>query len=377
MAKKQESGVSRYKRSEENAVSGNSAQKYTEDVLKGKSKLDDFFHVECNKLTVFSLKELFDFSPWDPDKFERLKESIEEVGVLQPIIARHTKDSEKPYEILAGEHRWKASCELGLKTIPCKIVHPCDDEKAKTIFTLTNILSRDLTVVDKILGWGHYYQITKARSTETIERFKDEGIISQELNTDEYSRKQIKRFYQISTLEPKILNFISMGILGTTAASVIAIMPQESKDLIIKHADQFKDKKQFKRLIELYNGKIPNHVFDDVGISYILSGNPISVVDKNVDNFTSAVNISKKSLKKKLKQEDYHRADDITESAISLFYQLEEDSDILMKLSAHVSGENSLNKDEIPKFNGETVTKIIESSIILTALEEYFEKNPS
>ena len=49
---------------------------------------------------------------------DELSKSIQQQGVLQPIIVRQS--SVKGYEIVAGERRYRASKQAGLETIPAK-----------------------------------------------------------------------------------------------------------------------------------------------------------------------------------------------------------------------------------------------------------------
>lgn len=375
MIKKEESGASRYKKSVENANSGNSSLKYPEDMMNGTKKNDNFFDIDCGKLSPFTDKKDFDFSEWDTNKFESLKQSIHEVGVLHPILVRPTNNPDKPYEILAGEHRWKASLALGLRTIPGKIIHPCDDKKAKSIFTLTNVLSRDLTILDKIHGWGHYYTITKGHTQEEIIQLKEEKILDADVNPSDYSKRQIRRFYDASTLEPEFLTLISSGILGITLASDLSKMEKKDRELILHHKDKIKKMKDFKKIFDLYQNKIVDFSFNDEGLRFVLSETELIKSEESAKTFTAAAVVSKKVLKKVLKPSDYHRADMVTESAFELFYQLEEHPVLLTKLSAFVQNEHVKNCDNIHELNRDTISKIIDSSIILTALEEYFEKN--
>lgn len=376
MSKKEESGASRYKKSVKNASSGNSSLKYPEDMMNGTKKNDNFFDIDCGKLSPFKDKKEFDFSEWNANKFESLKQSIQEVGVLHPILVRPNNNPDKPYEILAGEHRWKASIALGLRTIPGKIIHPCDDQKAKSIFTLTNVLNRDLTILDKIHGWGHYYTITKGHTQEEITQLKEEKILDADVIPSDYSKRQIRRYYDASTLELEFLNFISSGILGITLASDLSKMNEEDRQLILRHKDKITKMNHFKKIFDLYQNKIVGYTFDQEGIKHVLSESEIVKSEEAVKTFTAAAVVSKKALKKVLKPSDYHRADTVTESAFELFYQLEEHPVLLSKLSAFVQNENEENLDNIHELNRETFSKVIDSSIILTALEEYFEKKP-
>jgi ParB/RepB/Spo0J family partition protein len=66
-----------------------------------------------------------------------LKKSIKAIGLINPIVVRPKKDF---YEVIDGEQRWKASKELGRKTIQAKIINVKNDLEAKAIsFSLNKI----------------------------------------------------------------------------------------------------------------------------------------------------------------------------------------------------------------------------------------------
>ena len=62
---------------------------------------------------------------FDKKKLDELAESIGEHGVIQPIIVVKTG---KTYQIVAGERRWRAAKQAGLKVIPA-IVETYDETK--------------------------------------------------------------------------------------------------------------------------------------------------------------------------------------------------------------------------------------------------------
>lgn len=74
-----------------------------------------------------------------------LAESIKEHGVLSPIIVRPAGDK---YEIVAGERRYKASGEAGLKEIPA-IIKNVSNGDAKIISLIENIQREDLNDIDR------------------------------------------------------------------------------------------------------------------------------------------------------------------------------------------------------------------------------------
>ncbi len=74
-----------------------------------------------------------------------LAESIKEHGVLSPIIVR---PQGKKYEIIAGERRFKASKEAGLKEVPA-IIKNVSNGDARVISLIENIQREDLNDIDR------------------------------------------------------------------------------------------------------------------------------------------------------------------------------------------------------------------------------------
>lgn len=106
---------------------------------------------------------------------QELMESIKAKGVLEPIIVRPKGEK---FEIIAGERRYMASKNLGLKEIPC-IEMTVDDKEAMEISLIENLQRKDLDIFEEADGlralmtlYGYSHQeiaekIGKARSTIT------------------------------------------------------------------------------------------------------------------------------------------------------------------------------------------------------------------
>ena len=82
---------------------------------------------------------------FDEQKLQELAHSIQDQGLLQPIVVR---EKEGKYQIIAGERRWQASRIAGLETIPC-IVQEVDDNKALELALIENIQRDDLNPIEE------------------------------------------------------------------------------------------------------------------------------------------------------------------------------------------------------------------------------------
>lgn len=79
------------------------------------------------------------------EKLKELADTIDEIGVLQPIVVR-PKGSR--YEIIAGERRWKASQIAGKKKIPA-IVKDVPDEEVMVESLIENVHREDLKPMEQ------------------------------------------------------------------------------------------------------------------------------------------------------------------------------------------------------------------------------------
>ena len=74
---------------------------------------------------------------FDPEEHKSLVASIRKSGIIQPIVARKFDGG---YEIIAGERRWRAAQEAGLKNVPV-IVREAADQDAAVFSLIENLLS--------------------------------------------------------------------------------------------------------------------------------------------------------------------------------------------------------------------------------------------
>ncbi len=84
-------------------------------------------------------------SYFDDAKLEELVTSIEEHGVLQPVVVQK---ADSGYELIVGERRWRASKKLGLKKIPA-VIREVSDAQSLEIAIIENIHRQDLNPIEE------------------------------------------------------------------------------------------------------------------------------------------------------------------------------------------------------------------------------------
>lgn len=110
---------------------------YTED-YRG-----EYYNIPIDKLMPFRNQARRFF---DQQSLESLASTIKEHGIRQPLTVVSSEQQEGNYEIVSGERRYRASLLIGLKAVPCIILH--DRKKAEEIAIIENIQREDLHPVE-------------------------------------------------------------------------------------------------------------------------------------------------------------------------------------------------------------------------------------
>ena len=99
--------------------------------------------------------QLIDINPNQPRKnfnqkaLEELAKSIEQNGIIQPILVRPMSDGS--YQLIAGERRWRAARMAGLHEVPVTI-REMTDEEASVFALIENLQREDLNPVEEAEG---------------------------------------------------------------------------------------------------------------------------------------------------------------------------------------------------------------------------------
>ncbi len=104
---------------------------------------------------------------FDPEALQELANSIQQIGIIQPITLRQI--SENRFQIIAGERRWRASQLAGLKSIPAYI-RTAKDENVMEMALVENIQREDLNSVEIALAYQHLLEDSGMTQEKISER---------------------------------------------------------------------------------------------------------------------------------------------------------------------------------------------------------------
>lgn len=152
-------------------------------------------------------------------ELRELSESIQEHGVLQPLLVR--KQGEH-YEIIAGERRYQASKIAGLTEVPV-IIREVDDNEMLALALIENLQRSDLNPLEEARG---YKQLIKASGMT-------QDALSKAVSK---SRSAITNSLRLLDLPDEVQQMIFEGKLSAGHARAILAVPYE--DARIKLAEK-------------------------------------------------------------------------------------------------------------------------------------------
>ena len=186
--------------------------------LKG---ADDIFSTEESRqeqqreqVQQIPIGELFPFKnhPFkvlDDESMQRTVESVEQYGVLSPLIARPRPEG--GYEIISGHRRQHAAQLAGLDTLPV-IVRNMDDDAAVLLMVDSNLQRENILPSERAFAYKMKLEALKnqgARSDLTSSqvgmKLQALDIVGQEAGD---SRNQVHRFIRLTSLIPELLDMV-------------------------------------------------------------------------------------------------------------------------------------------------------------------------
>lgn len=148
---------------------------------------------------------------------EELAKSIEQNGIIQPILVRPMADGS--YQLIAGERRWRAARMAGLTEVPVTI-REMSDEEASIFALIENLQREDLNPVEEAEGLKSLiesYGFTQEEAADKVGK----------------SRTAVTNTLRLLKLPPSVRNLLSDGKITAGHARALLGLDEEKEMLKI------------------------------------------------------------------------------------------------------------------------------------------------
>ncbi len=174
------------------------------------------------------------------EDFESLKESIRKFGILEPVVARESKDG---YEIISGHRRTMVAKSLGLKTVPVLLID-LDDDLAKIMVVDANKYRKKFDPSELAFAFKMRYEAEKHRGRVGISSNTTAEIIGKDYGQ---SQRNVYNYMKLTQLKSELLRYVDEKKFKCSAAMEIADLSEDMQDLILQ---EYNDNGRFPNLAE-------------------------------------------------------------------------------------------------------------------------------
>ena len=161
---------------------------------------------------------------FDEDAILELADSIKQFGVLQPLLVRKNKDY---YEIIAGERRWRAAKQAGVKEVPV-IVKEYTEQEIVEIGLIENIQRENLNPIEEAMAFKRLLEEFNLKQDEVAERVSK-------------SRTAVTNSMRLLKLDERVQQMIIDDMISTGHAR--ALLAIDDKDEQYNLANRIFDEK--------------------------------------------------------------------------------------------------------------------------------------
>ena len=209
------------------------------------TSLDDIFRTDeeraadsAERVTTLPMNKLryfkeHPFQVRDDEEMQSLTESVEQFGVLSPILVRPVEDG--MYEIVSGHRRYRASELANVTEIPA-IVRDLNDDEAIILMVDANLQREKLLPSEKALAYkmkldamkrqGQRTDLTCAQVAHKLKGQKSRDVLAEQSGE---SKDQIRRYIRLTHLNPELLDMTDKGKLAFNSAVELSYLKPEEQ----------------------------------------------------------------------------------------------------------------------------------------------------
>ena len=205
------------------------AKKVVKEVIKEVDTID------INKIEPNSNQPRKNFNE---DKIHELAESIKQHGLIEPLIVQ--KGKKGFYTIIAGERRWRAAREAGVKEIPV-VVKEYSDQQVMEIALIENIQREDLNAIEEAEAYERLIKDFNLKQDEVAERVSK-------------SRVAITNSLRLLKLDPRVREMIIEDkIKSGHARELLSVTdPEEQYRLAVMIFDNSMSVRETEKMVKKY-----------------------------------------------------------------------------------------------------------------------------
>ena len=197
-------------------------------------------------MTNISINKLHEFKdhPYqvlDNDEMNGLIESVQQQGIMSPLIVRPLEGTKDEYEIISGHRRFRAAQKAGLAEVPA-FIRPVSRDEAAVMLVDSNLHREHLLPSEKAFAYKLKYDALKRQgkrtdltSSQVGTKLRTDKIIAIEAGE---SRNQIQRYLRLTNLIPELLELMDKGKIAFSVGVELSYLDENLQNGLLEIIDR-------------------------------------------------------------------------------------------------------------------------------------------
>ena len=187
-------------------------------------------------MTNISINKLHEFKnhPYqvlDNEEMNSLIESVQQQGIMTPLIVRPLEGSTDEYEIISGHRRFRAAQKAGLKEVPA-FIRPVSRDEAAIMVVDNNLHREHILPSEKAFAYKMKYEAMRHQGTSCQfgTKSRTDEMIAEKSND---SARQIQRYIRLTYLIPQLLKMVDEERIAFSVGVELSYLSEyEQQDLL-------------------------------------------------------------------------------------------------------------------------------------------------
>ena len=180
----------------------------------------------------------------DNDEMNSLIESVQEHGVMSPLIVRPLEGTTDQYEIISGHRRFRAAQKAGLSEVPAFIC-PVSRDEAAIMLVDSNLHREHILPSEKAFAYkmksealkhqGRRTDLTSGQIVPKFDKNRATAVIGVESGE---SYKTVQRYIRLTYLIPELLDLMDEGKIAFSVGVELSYLPSEIQQELYEIIDR-------------------------------------------------------------------------------------------------------------------------------------------
>ena len=164
----------------------------------------------------------------DNDEMNNLIDSIQQKGVISPIVVRPLENTDDEYEIISGHRRLRASVKAGLETVPA-LIYAVSRDEAAIMLVDSNLHREHILPSEKAFAYRLKLEAIKRQGerTDLTSRQLVGKLESADLISETESGRQVQRYIRLTYLIPELLEMMDEDKIALSVGVELSFLDEQ------------------------------------------------------------------------------------------------------------------------------------------------------